>query len=155
MPAENDSCDPDKAMEAMLHSRICLQKETNNKTSQEKAQRLPGIDVFLNPMKEKHKKSIIAQKKNVAKSYFNDSDMKTLYPELFRLLWKSSLPCFNEEEEEEKEHMLLSCEVAGKEIKCSDIFTRVPTDIGICCALNVDDLLREIVPRSGERAARR
>ena len=69
--------------------------------------------------------------------------MKTLYPELFQLLWKSSLPCFEKEEKNEEERMLLSCELAGKMINCSDIFTRVPTDTGICCALNVDDLLRE------------
>ena len=39
--------------------------------------------------------------------------------------------------------MLLSCELAGVEVNCSDIFTRVPTDSGMCCALNVDDSLRE------------
>ena len=38
--------------------------------------------------------------------------------------------------------MLLSCELAGLEVNCSDIFTRVPTDIGMCCALNVDDTLQ-------------
>ena len=39
--------------------------------------------------------------------------------------------------------MLLSCELAGVDVNCSDIFTRVPTDSGMCCALNVDDSLRE------------
>ena len=39
--------------------------------------------------------------------------------------------------------MLLSCKLAGVEVNCSDIFTRVPTDIGMCCALNVDDSLRD------------
>ena len=67
--------------------------------------------------------------------------METLYPKLFRILWESTLPCFKEENNEE--HMLLSCEVAGMEVNCSDIFTRVPTDIGMCCALNVDDSLKE------------
>ena len=38
--------------------------------------------------------------------------------------------------------MLLSCELAGLEVNCSDIFTRVPTDTGMCCALNVDDSLQ-------------
>ena len=39
--------------------------------------------------------------------------------------------------------MLLSCELAGVEVNCSSIFTRVPTDTGMCCALNVDDSLRD------------
>ena len=38
--------------------------------------------------------------------------------------------------------MMLLCEVAGVEVNCSDIFTRVPTDSGMCCALNVEDSLR-------------
>ena len=67
--------------------------------------------------------------------------MQTLYPELFRILWESTLPCFKEENKEE--HMLLSCELAGLEVNCSRIFTRVPTDTGMCCALNVDDSLRD------------
>ena len=66
--------------------------------------------------------------------------MQTLYPELFRLLWESTLPCFKEENKEE--HMVLSCELAGVEVNCSDLFIRVPTDTGMCCALNVDNSLR-------------
>ena len=38
--------------------------------------------------------------------------------------------------------MMLSCEVAGVEVDCSNLFIRVPTDAGMCCALNVDDSLR-------------
>ena len=66
--------------------------------------------------------------------------MQTLYPELFRILWESTGPCFKEENIEE--HMMLLCEVGGVEVNCSDIFTRVPTDSGMCCALNVEDSLR-------------
>ena len=40
------------------------------------------------------------------------------------------------------EHMLVSCEVAGKKIDCSNLFTRVPTDSGMCCALNWQNTLR-------------
>ena len=124
----------------MLHTRTCIQQNTNNNSAQEKVQNLPPIDIFLNPKKEQKKNNIIEKMKNTAKDFFKNSDMKSLYPELFRLLWKSSLPCFKEEEEED--HMLLSCQLAGEKINCSDIF-RVPTDIGICCALNVEHLLRE------------
>ena len=40
------------------------------------------------------------------------------------------------------EHMLVSCEVAGKKMDCSSLFTRVPTDSGMCCALNWQNTLR-------------
>ena len=142
MPAEEESCDPEKVMEDLLHRRDCIQPGTNNNSAQEN---LPAIDIFLNPAKEHYKESIVKKKKKEAKDYFDDSDMKTLYPELFRLLWKSSLPCFKEEEEynDEEARMLLSCELSGQKVNCSSIFTRVPTDTGICCALNVDNILRE------------
>ena len=38
--------------------------------------------------------------------------------------------------------MLLSCEVAGQQTNCSSLFTRVPTDSGMCCALNWKNTLR-------------
>ena len=38
--------------------------------------------------------------------------------------------------------MLVSCEVAGKKTNCSNLFTRVPTDSGMCCALNWKNALR-------------
>ena len=41
-----------------------------------------------------------------------------------------------------KDHMLVSCEVAGKKEKCTNFFTRVPTDSGMCCALNWENALK-------------
>ena len=41
-----------------------------------------------------------------------------------------------------KDHMLVSCEVAGKKEKCNNFFTRVPTDSGMCCALNWESALK-------------
>ena len=38
--------------------------------------------------------------------------------------------------------MLVSCELAGKKTNCSSLFTRVPTDSGMCCALNWRNALR-------------
>ena len=105
----------------MLQKRTCLQPETNN-SIQDQAPNLPSIDIFLNPSREEEKNRVIKKKKDIAKNYFKDSDMETLYPKLFRLLWESTLPCFKEENDEE--HMLLSCELAGMEVNCSDIFTR-------------------------------
>ena len=36
--------------------------------------------------------------------------------------------------------MLLSCQLAGSNVNCSDLFTKVPTDSGMCCALGLDSL---------------
>ena len=62
--------------------------------------------------------------------------MLLLFPELFRILWFSTLPC-----DQGENQMLLSCEVAGNKVNCSDLFTKVPTDSGMCCALNTEDSL--------------
>ena len=40
------------------------------------------------------------------------------------------------------DHMLVSCEVAGWKTNCSNLFTRVPTDSGMCCALNWENALK-------------
>ena len=40
------------------------------------------------------------------------------------------------------DHMLVTCEIAGKKTNCSNLFTRVPTDSGMCCALNSENTLR-------------
>ena len=40
------------------------------------------------------------------------------------------------------DHMLVSCEVGGRKTNCSSYFTRVPTDSGMCCALNWKNALR-------------
>ena len=132
-----ETCDSRKAMENVLQSRTCMYTNT---TTQVKGTKLPGIDLFVNPKRKLEKEKVISTKKDIAKNYFRGSDMQTLFPELFRILWESTLPCFKEENKEE--HMMLLCEVATVEVNCSDIFTRVPTDSGMCCALNVEDSLR-------------
>ena len=39
--------------------------------------------------------------------------------------------------------MLVSCQVAGTTTNCSKLFTRVPTDSGMCCALNWENALKK------------
>ena len=133
-----EACDSNEALQKMLRRRACITPEANKHINL--TQKLPAIDIFLNPAREQAKKRLLEEKKDIAKGYFKNSDMQTLFPELFRILWESTLPCFKEENKDE--HMLLACELAGVEVNCSDIFTRVPTDTGICCVLNVDDSLQ-------------
>ena len=65
---------------------------SENSSSTQSGQ-LPGIDIFLNPEKKDGKDQIVAQKQKVAKDYFDQSDMRSLYPKLFDVLWDSTLPC--------------------------------------------------------------
>ena len=67
--------------------------------------------------------------------------MTELYPNLFKILWESTLPCF--EEDDLNNHMLAGCELGGEKISCSSVFTRIPTDSGMCCALNIKEALRK------------
>ena len=46
------------------------------------------------------------------------------------------------------DHMLVSCEVASVRTNCSNLFTRVPTDSGMCCALNWEKALKTSKYRS-------
>ena len=58
------------------------------------------------------------------------------YPNLFRLLWKSALPCSYDPLSEDSSYMLKKCTWQGNLVNCSDIFTPVITDSGVCCAFN-------------------
>ena len=139
MAAKEKACDIEKTLADFFHQRMCIQPDkmfNNDSTSSE----LPPVDIFLNPAKELSKENIVTEKKGIAENFFKNADMQTLYPELFRILWDSTLPCFKEENKEE--HMMLSCEVAGVEVNCSNLFIRIPTDTSMCCALNVNNSLR-------------
>ena len=102
---------------------------------------LPGIDIFLNPNRTKERDMIAARKQTIAKNYFTKAT-SAVYPNLFDILWDSTLPCFKNEDDT-KDHLLLSCQLGGKNVPCSSLFTRVPTDTGMCCALNNVDALRD------------
>ena len=55
---------------------------------------LPKVDIFLDPDKTGEADMIAAKKQDIATTYFQRSNMKKLFPELFRVLWQSTLPCF-------------------------------------------------------------
>ena len=98
--------------------------------SQTPTTKLPSIDIFLNPVKKTHREDVVNKKQEIAKNYFKKANMRSLYPELFRILWESTLPCARSANREE--YMLISCQLAGAELNCSDLFSRVPTDTGFC-----------------------
>ena len=82
-----------------MHQQTCIQpqvlaEETSDSVSEEAT--LPSIDIFINPEKKNDRDIIIKIKQDVAKNYFKTSNMRSLYPNLFRILWESTLPCFGE-----------------------------------------------------------
>ena len=131
----------DAAVEDSLQSK-CIRTSQNNSNIASSSADTPGIDIFLNPERTNEKNLIAGTKKKTAIHYFNVSDMTKLYPELFDILWDSTLPCF-QNKRETSDHMLLSCQLGGKNVNCSNLFKRVPTDTGMCCALNNVDSLED------------
>merc|ERR1712013_952213 len=101
-----------------MKKNTCSKSPNTNGTTTDLARTLPAIDIFLNPARKEEKENIIKTKKKLASDYFKKSNMQTLYPELFKILRHSTLPCF--EEENKREHMVLSCEIAGTKVNCSD-----------------------------------
>ena len=53
------------------------------------------------------------------------------------------LPCVPKDKSSDEAYMLRKCVWQGEVIDCSDIFTPVVTNSGICCALNVKSSLEE------------
>ena len=88
-----------KAVAKVLRKKVCTQptnKKLATKTDQNdpKEKKLPNIDIFVNPKRAKELTAIANKKRLIAKTYFDKSNMATLFPELFRILWRSTLPCF-------------------------------------------------------------
>ena len=80
--------------------------------------------------------------RNLTKTFFSSSSMSAIYPNLFHLLWYSTLPCFSLPGVNE-DNMLKKCEWQGKEMDCQELFETVPTDSGMCCAFNMKKSLKQ------------
>ena len=88
-----------KAVAEVLRKKVCIQptnKKLATKTDQNdpKEKKLPNIDIFVNPKRAEELTAIANKKRLIAKTYFEKSNMATLFPELFRILWRSTHPCF-------------------------------------------------------------
>ena len=104
-----------------FHSYGCLQQDDSNVGQ---GPDLPLVDIFINPSRAETKDKLIENYKKRAKDYFARADMKELFPNLFRILWYSSLPC-TEQPGFSQQFLLKTCTLAGKNVSCSDMFTKV------------------------------
>ena len=64
-----------------------------------------------------------------------------IYPNIFELLWHSMPPCSPSNDNPDSPHMLTRCSWLGNDVNCSDLFTPVVTDSGVCCSFNMQDNL--------------
>ena len=103
---------------------------------------LPLVDIFFNPEKTAIKDEMVLDHQTTASQYFTKERMQSVFPDLFRLLWHSRLPCFSQPSVSTTS-LVRRCEVAGVRLDCSTLFTKVPTDTGLCCALNSKVLLKD------------
>ena len=100
------------------------------------------IDIFLNPAKKENVGKIEEIMKNQTKSVFPASSLSTHYPNLFRLMQHSVLPCLSNPGVSAG-FLLKKCSWNGEEVSCSKLFRTVPTDSGMCCGFNVNSALKK------------
>merc|ERR1712130_1004394 len=89
-----------KDLEEYLTSpQECIQQEINLEDEGQEnpnlQQTLPIIDIFLNPNRSKELEELLTSSQEGEVSQDLDEDeLARAYPNLFRLLWKSTLPCY-------------------------------------------------------------
>ena len=102
---------------------------------------LPLIDVFLNKEKRKDLNATEKVMKDLMMANFPLQEIGRNLSSLFSLLWPSSLPCHSTAPG--SAHLLKRCVLHGEEVNCTKLFKPVPTDLGICCAFNARNVLRD------------
>ena len=80
---------------------------------------------------------------NLTLSMFDPALLTAAYPALFRLLRHSRLPCSPGDPAISPGHLLQRCSWAGRTVTCNELFTPTVTDLGICCAFNARQTLKE------------
>ena len=62
-----------------------------------------------------------------------------IYPSLFQLLWHTLIPCYHPS----NQSLIKQCYWDGVPVSCAAIVRAVPTDSGMCCAVNLEEGLAE------------
>ena len=100
------------------------------------------LDLLLDPKKKLAFKKAVAQKKADFKEIFDRLDLKSSFPSMFSILWYSTLPCHDvrgvTSKVDGERSVLKLCSWKGKRLPCSSIFTKFPTDQGLCCVFNME-----------------
>ena len=99
------------------------------------------MEKFLNPELSSNTDGLKESFSNLTKQFFDNADLSNAYPNLFKLLWFSNIPCF--ENIITDAYLLKKCFWNGEEHNCSGLFKQVPTDSGMCCAFNAKSALKD------------
>ena len=81
-----------EAITESFTQRECITPEVPG-TESEAESELPPIDIFINPARKAQLTFLTDSLIKSAEDFFTNSDMRLLYPQLFRILWQSTLPC--------------------------------------------------------------
>ena len=99
------------------------------------------LDFLLNPKYNDFKTQAIALKEKYIRKQYKKLNQTKAFEAIFSNLWYSTLPCFDVRgitaEKDGEKSILKYCEWKGVEIACSAIFTKFPTDQGMCCSFNI------------------
>lgn len=105
-------------------------------------QKQSPISLLLDSKLQSTKQQSVAQKKASYRNMFNRLDQTGSFTALFSTLWYAGLPCFDTKgmtgAKDGEKSILRYCEWKGKQIPCAAIFTKFPTDQGMCCSFNID-----------------
>jgi len=99
------------------------------------------LDLLLDPKLQTSKKKATSQLKKVYKDMFKRLDQTNSFVGVFSNLWYASLPCFDTKGmtayKDGQKSVLKYCEWKGTQIPCAAMFTKFPTDQGMCCSFNI------------------
>jgi len=100
--------------------------------------------IFIDPTLTNMKENIVAVKQSNYLDMFERLNYTAAFETLFRILWYSTLPCFDvygvTSEEPFEKGIIKACYWKGKAVSCAAIISPIPTDGGMCCAFNMESL---------------
>jgi len=90
-----------------------------------------------------HGNDTLKYQRNLLKLAHNSTDQNLALKAYLSILWYSRMPCFDiysiTSEADGERATLKFCMWKGRELPCSAIFKKVVTDVGICCAFNMQE----------------
>ena len=142
---------PNSTMECeMLNTNVTSEERTRRSTEKlsenVNTKSPPNIDFLLNPGMQRKRDDYEEKVMKRLKNFFAERNSTLLYPNLFRLLWYTKIPCFDLfNMSGDHAHVLKYCEWSGEAVPCENLFQAIPTDVGICCSFNFNSSMKETV----------
>jgi hypothetical protein len=103
-----------------------------------------AYQLFMDPILTNKKEDIVTAQQSIYLNMFKRLKYTDAFETLFRMLWYSTLPCFDvygvTSEEPFEKGIIKACYWKGKPVSCAAIFSPIPTDQGMCCAFNMESL---------------